>query len=135
MVELIPVLRPAVPHGVRRRGSGSVQPEVPLLPEQPDQRGLPLLLHCKTSVCWRTCVPACAPPVRTAPRPPQAEVTEKNPGGYLSATEIPLSRLYIGMAAVFFTAAMIWVYTLMKHRYGLAPWPVWRAVVARLNAK
>lgn len=45
------------------------------------------------------------------------EVTEKNPDGYLSATEIPLSRLYIGMAAVFFTAAMIWVYTLMKHRY------------------
>uniref|UniRef100_H3CS33 G protein-coupled receptor 108 n=1 Tax=Tetraodon nigroviridis TaxID=99883 RepID=H3CS33_TETNG len=48
-----------------------------------------------------------------------AEVTEKNPGGYLSATEIPLSRLYIGMAAVFFTAAMIWVYTLMKHRYSV----------------
>uniref|UniRef100_A0A674MGN8 G protein-coupled receptor 108 n=1 Tax=Takifugu rubripes TaxID=31033 RepID=A0A674MGN8_TAKRU len=39
------------------------------------------------------------------------EVTEKNPGGYLSAAEIPLSRLYIGMAGVFFTAAMIWVYT------------------------
>ena len=48
---------------------------------------------------------------------PQLEVTEKNPGGYLSAAEIPLSRLYIGMAGVFFTAAMIWVYTLMKHRY------------------
>lgn len=47
------------------------------------------------------------------------EVTEKNPGGYLSATEIPLSRLYIGMAAAFFTAAMIWVYTLMKHRYSI----------------
>eukprot|EP00064_Thunnus_orientalis_P010904 superscaffoldBa00001520_g10933 len=45
------------------------------------------------------------------------EVTEKNPGGYLSAAEIPLSRLYICMAGVFFTAAMIWVYTLMKHRY------------------
>lgn len=49
--------------------------------------------------------------------PLQVEVTEKNPGGYLSAAEIPLSRLYIGMAGVFFTAAMIWVYTLMKHRY------------------
>lgn len=51
------------------------------------------------------------------PHPLQVEVTEKNPEGYLSATEIPLPRLYIGMAAVFFTAAMVWVYTLMKHRY------------------
>ncbi|XP_010770584.1 protein GPR107-like, partial [Notothenia coriiceps] len=49
----------------------------------------------------------------------QVEVTEKNPGGYLSAAEIPLSRLYIGMAGVFFTAAMVWVYTLMKHRYSV----------------
>ncbi|XP_017268303.1 protein GPR108 [Kryptolebias marmoratus] len=48
-----------------------------------------------------------------------AEVTEKNPEGYLSAAEIPLSRLYICMAGVFFTAAMIWVYTLMKHRYSV----------------
>ncbi|KAK5873312.1 hypothetical protein PBY51_018362 [Eleginops maclovinus] len=47
------------------------------------------------------------------------EVTEQNPGGYLSAAEIPLSRLYIGMAGVFFTAAMVWVYTLMKHRYSV----------------
>ncbi|XP_049427784.1 protein GPR108-like isoform X1 [Epinephelus fuscoguttatus] len=47
------------------------------------------------------------------------EVIEENPGGYLSAAEIPLSRLYIGMAGVFFTAAMIWVYTLMKHRYSV----------------
>ncbi|XP_061627862.1 protein GPR108-like [Phyllopteryx taeniolatus] len=47
------------------------------------------------------------------------EVTEKNPGGFLSAAEIPLSRLYIGMAGVFFTAAMVWVYTLMKHRYSV----------------
>lgn len=52
------------------------------------------------------------------------EVTEKNPGGYLSATEIPLSRLYMGMAAVFFSAAMIWVYTLMKHRYSKASWEI-----------
>lgn len=52
----------------------------------------------------------------------QVEVTEKNPGGYLSAAEIPLSRLYIGMAGVFFTAAMVWVYTLMKHRYTLTPY-------------
>ncbi|XP_072319353.1 protein GPR108 [Eucyclogobius newberryi] len=47
------------------------------------------------------------------------EVTEKNPGGFLSAAEIPLSRLYIGMAGVFFTAALVWVYTLMKHRYSV----------------
>lgn len=47
------------------------------------------------------------------------EVTEQNPGGFLSAAEIPLSRLYIGMAGVFFTAAMVWVYTLMKHRYSV----------------
>uniref|UniRef100_A0A672GB45 GOST seven transmembrane domain-containing protein n=1 Tax=Salarias fasciatus TaxID=181472 RepID=A0A672GB45_SALFA len=47
------------------------------------------------------------------------EVTEKNPGGFLSAAEIPLSRLYICMAGVFFTAALVWVYTLMKHRYSV----------------
>ncbi|KAF1394714.1 hypothetical protein PFLUV_G00004020 [Perca fluviatilis] len=47
------------------------------------------------------------------------EVTEVNPDGYLSAAEIPLSRLYICMAGVFFTAAMVWVYTLMKHRYSV----------------
>ncbi|XP_034715714.1 protein GPR108-like isoform X2 [Etheostoma cragini] len=47
------------------------------------------------------------------------EVTEENPGGYLSAAEIPLSRLYICMAGVFFIAAMVWVYTLMKHRYSV----------------
>ena len=55
--------------------------------------------------------------VLTWTRPPQVDVIEKNPAGYLSAAEIPLSRLYIGMAGVFFTAAMVWVYTLMKHRY------------------
>lgn len=47
------------------------------------------------------------------------EVQEKNPGGFLSAAEIPLSRLYICMAGVFFTAALVWVYTLMKHRYSV----------------
>ncbi|XP_056442476.1 protein GPR108 [Gadus chalcogrammus] len=46
-------------------------------------------------------------------------VREVNPGGYLSAAEIPLPRLYICMAGVFFTAALIWVYTLMKHRYSV----------------
>lgn len=56
------------------------------------------------------------------PTPPYSlsvEVTEKNPGGFLSAAEIPLSRLYIGMAGVFLTAALVWVYTLMKHRYSV----------------
>ncbi|KAF7654925.1 hypothetical protein LDENG_00063200 [Lucifuga dentata] len=47
------------------------------------------------------------------------ELTEKNPGGFLSAAEIPLSRLYICMAGVFFAAATVWVYTLMKHRYSV----------------
>ncbi|XP_032384714.1 protein GPR108 isoform X2 [Etheostoma spectabile] len=47
------------------------------------------------------------------------KVTEMNPGGYLSAAEIPLSRLYICMAGVFFIAAMVWVNTLMKHRYSV----------------
>uniref|UniRef100_A0A7N6A2L4 GOST seven transmembrane domain-containing protein n=1 Tax=Anabas testudineus TaxID=64144 RepID=A0A7N6A2L4_ANATE len=46
-------------------------------------------------------------------------VTETNPGSYLSAAEIPLSRLYICMAGVFFIAALVWVYTLMKHRYSV----------------
>uniref|UniRef100_A0A4W5Q610 G protein-coupled receptor 108 n=1 Tax=Hucho hucho TaxID=62062 RepID=A0A4W5Q610_9TELE len=43
------------------------------------------------------------------------EVTEKNPGGYLSAAEIPLPRLYIFMAGVFFIIAIVWVYTLLKY--------------------
>ncbi|KAM9314522.1 protein GPR108 [Pholidichthys leucotaenia] len=47
------------------------------------------------------------------------EVIEKNPGGYLSAAEIPLSRLYLCMAGVFFAAAVVWVYTLMKHRFSV----------------
>lgn len=47
------------------------------------------------------------------------EITEKNPSGYLSASEIPLPRLYISMAAVFFTAAVVWTYTLLKYRYSV----------------
>uniref|UniRef100_A0A1A8FNV9 G protein-coupled receptor 108 n=1 Tax=Nothobranchius korthausae TaxID=1143690 RepID=A0A1A8FNV9_9TELE len=47
------------------------------------------------------------------------DVTERNLKNFLSAAEIPLSRLYICMAGVFFTAAMVWVYTLMKHRYSV----------------
>lgn len=47
------------------------------------------------------------------------EVTEKNPHGYLSAAEIPLPRLYLYMAGVFFIAALVWVYNLMKHSYSV----------------
>ncbi|XP_051993682.1 protein GPR108 [Xyrauchen texanus] len=47
------------------------------------------------------------------------EITEKNPSGYLSAAEIPLPRLYISMAAIFFTAAIVWTYTLLKYRYSV----------------
>lgn len=47
------------------------------------------------------------------------EITEKNPNGYLSASDIPLPRLYICMAAIFFTAAVVWTYTLLKYRYSV----------------
>ncbi|XP_076838913.1 protein GPR108 [Brachyhypopomus gauderio] len=47
------------------------------------------------------------------------EIEEKNPAGYLSAPEIPLPRLYICMAALFFSAAVIWTCTLLKHRYSV----------------
>ncbi|XP_073722520.1 protein GPR108-like [Misgurnus anguillicaudatus] len=47
------------------------------------------------------------------------KIIEKNPNGYLSASEIPLPRLYISMAAIFFIAAIIWTYTLLKYRYSV----------------
>uniref|UniRef100_A0A672Q153 G protein-coupled receptor 108 n=1 Tax=Sinocyclocheilus grahami TaxID=75366 RepID=A0A672Q153_SINGR len=47
------------------------------------------------------------------------EITEKNPSGYLSAAEIPLPRLYISMATIFFAAAVVWTYTLLKYRYSV----------------
>uniref|UniRef100_A0AAX7UL52 G protein-coupled receptor 108 n=1 Tax=Astatotilapia calliptera TaxID=8154 RepID=A0AAX7UL52_ASTCA len=47
------------------------------------------------------------------------EVREKNPHGFLSAAEIPLPRLYLYMAGVFFIAALVWVYNLMKHSYSV----------------
>lgn len=46
----LPLLRPTVPDGVRRGGPGPVQPEVPLLSEQSEQRGAALLLRCESSV-------------------------------------------------------------------------------------
>ncbi|KAL0202276.1 hypothetical protein M9458_000294, partial [Cirrhinus mrigala] len=53
--------------------------------------------------------------VRIQPSQLRVEITEKNPNGYLSAAEIPLPRLYISMAAIFFTAAVVWTYTLLKY--------------------
>uniref|UniRef100_A0A8C9WNS7 G protein-coupled receptor 108 n=1 Tax=Scleropages formosus TaxID=113540 RepID=A0A8C9WNS7_SCLFO len=49
----------------------------------------------------------------------QVGIVEKNPGGYLSAADIPLPLLYISMAAIFFSAAMVWVHTLLKHRFSV----------------
>uniref|UniRef100_A0A671RA37 Protein GPR108-like n=1 Tax=Sinocyclocheilus anshuiensis TaxID=1608454 RepID=A0A671RA37_9TELE len=49
----------------------------------------------------------------------KVEITEKNPSGYLSAAEIPLPRLYISMATIFFAAAVVWTYTLLKYRYSV----------------
>ncbi|XP_050968112.1 protein GPR108 [Labeo rohita] len=49
----------------------------------------------------------------------QVEIKEKNPNGFLSAAEIPLPRLYVSMAAIFFTAAVVWTYTLLKYRYSV----------------
>ncbi|XP_069460515.1 protein GPR108-like isoform X2 [Ambystoma mexicanum] len=47
------------------------------------------------------------------------KVQEKNPGGYLSAAEVPLFKLYLIMSGSFFTASIIWVYFLHKHRYSV----------------
>lgn len=58
-------------------------------------------------------------PAVTRPYSLHVNITEKNPEGYLSATEIPLPRLYISMAGIFFMAAVVWTYTLLKHRYSV----------------
>ncbi|XP_073764859.1 protein GPR108 [Danio rerio] len=58
-------------------------------------------------------------PVVTRPYSLHVNITERNPEGYLSATEIPLPRLYISMAGIFFMAAVVWTYTLLKHRYSV----------------
>ncbi|TRY86139.1 hypothetical protein DNTS_030205 [Danionella cerebrum] len=49
----------------------------------------------------------------------QVEITEKNPDGFLSAAELPLPRLFICMAGVFLSAAVVWTHTLVKHRHGV----------------
>ncbi|MBN3310161.1 GP108 protein, partial [Amia calva] len=56
-------------------------------------------------------------PAKDSPFNVSVEITERNPGGYLSASEMPLPLLYIVMSAFFFAAAIFWVYILMKHRY------------------
>lgn len=58
-------------------------------------------------------------PAVTRPYSLHVNITERNPEGYLSATEIPLPRLYISMAGIFFMAAVVWTYTLLKHRYSV----------------
>lgn len=63
--------------------------------------------------CWKM------RPRVTRPCSLEVVITEKNPEGYLSATEIPLPRLYISMAGIFFMAAVVWTYTLLKHRYSV----------------
>lgn len=106
-----------VPHGVWLRGRGPVQLEVPLLPKQGAGNRQGLLICSELSIFeFIKCTLMCAC-LLTMLRASQVEVTEKNPDGYLSAAEIPLSRLYLYMAGVFFTAALVWVYNLMKHRY------------------
>ncbi|XP_072104165.1 protein GPR108-like [Mobula birostris] len=47
------------------------------------------------------------------------EITARNPQNYLSAGEMPLPLLYLVMAGFFFTAALFWVYLLLKHRYNV----------------
>ncbi|KAI4896309.1 hypothetical protein NFI96_007396 [Prochilodus magdalenae] len=49
----------------------------------------------------------------------KVRIKEKNPDGFLSASEIPLPRLYVSMAAMFLTAAIVWTYTLLKYRYSV----------------
>uniref|UniRef100_A0A8C1LEB2 G protein-coupled receptor 108 n=1 Tax=Cyprinus carpio TaxID=7962 RepID=A0A8C1LEB2_CYPCA len=69
------------------------------------------------SLDFHRCLPAGSRTV--SPYSLHVEITEKNPDGYLSAAESPLPRLYISMAAVFFTAAVVWTYTLLKYRYSV----------------
>ncbi|KAF5889782.1 protein GPR [Clarias magur] len=58
-------------------------------------------------------------PVSVNPYLLSVEIREKNPDGFLSASEIPLPRLYISMAALFLGAAIIWTSTLLKHKYSV----------------
>ncbi|XP_068938994.1 protein GPR108 [Petaurus breviceps papuanus] len=46
-------------------------------------------------------------------------IREKNPEGFLSATEIPLFKLYLVMSACFLGAGALWVSVLCKHKYNV----------------
>uniref|UniRef100_F7GEG9 GOST seven transmembrane domain-containing protein n=1 Tax=Monodelphis domestica TaxID=13616 RepID=F7GEG9_MONDO len=46
-------------------------------------------------------------------------IQEKNPQGFLSATEIPLYKLYLIMSACFLGAGALWVSVLCKHKYSV----------------
>ncbi|XP_074059811.1 protein GPR108 isoform X2 [Macrotis lagotis] len=47
------------------------------------------------------------------------KIREKNPEGFLSATEIPLFKLYLVMSACFLGAGALWVSVLCKHKYNV----------------
>lgn len=44
------------------------------------------------------------------------DITEKNPDSYLSAGEIPLPKLYVSMALLFFLSGTVWIHILRKRR-------------------
>ncbi|NXH12543.1 GP107 protein, partial [Bucco capensis] len=44
----------------------------------------------------------------------EIEITEKNPESYLSAGEIPLPKLYISMALLFFLSGTVWIHILRQ---------------------
>ncbi|XP_027707086.1 protein GPR108 [Vombatus ursinus] len=46
-------------------------------------------------------------------------IQEKNPDGFLSATEIPLFKLYLVMSTCFLGAGALWVSVLCKHKYNV----------------
>ncbi|XP_053439310.1 protein GPR108 isoform X1 [Nycticebus coucang] len=46
-------------------------------------------------------------------------IREKNPGGFLSATEIPLFKLYMVMSACFLAAGIFWVSVLCRNTYNI----------------
>nr|XP_032829045.1 protein GPR107-like [Petromyzon marinus] len=53
---------------------------------------------------------------RFAPFTMEIEMVEFNLDSYLSVGEIPLPRLYVGMAVIFFISGVVWVSVLRRHR-------------------
>ncbi|XP_013794289.1 protein GPR107-like [Limulus polyphemus] len=43
-------------------------------------------------------------------------IKEKNPGTYLSAGEIPLPHIYLGLSVAFFSAGCFWIYIIRKKK-------------------